>query len=172
MTNTWQCKLNSLLQNPPEREKRSQRISLIGIGYELGGDDAAGIQLIRRLHTELSDLATLQLIEAGTAPENITGAVRRFLPDQILLLDAADFSGSPGEIAWLDWKDTTGFSASTHSLPLHVFASYLHLELNCPVSLIGIQPLSLEFAAPLSPAVDLAIDELVSHLKLLLVDPD
>lgn len=171
MINTWQCKLSSLLQIPPESENCSRRISLIGIGYELGGDDAAGIALIHRLQTQLPDLATLQLIEAGTAPENITGAVRRFRPDRILLVDAADFSGSPGQIELLDWKDTVGFSASTHSLPLHVFAQYLSSEMNCPVTLIGIQPLSLEFAAPLSAPVNQAVDKLISQLTLLVCPP-
>lgn len=157
-----------MLQRQPDQENRILRISLIGIGYELGGDDAAGIILIRRLKTVLAEQERLQLIEAGTAPENITGAVRRFQPDLVVLFDAADFYAQPGEIAILDWRDTTGFSASTHSLPLHVFAAYLNSELDCPVELVGIQPFSLTFDEPLFAPVDQAIQTLVSKLTTLL----
>ena len=171
MTNTWQCKLSSLLQNPPDLAGRPLRISLIGIGNELGGDDAAGVIFIRRLQAEIPRSGTLQMIEAGAAPENFTGAARHFRPDLILLVDAADFGAEAGEIALLDWRDAAGFSASTHSLPLHVLAAYLAAELNCPVHLVGVQPLSLEFNAPLSASVDQAIQELVAEFKALLTRP-
>ena len=168
MKNSWQLKLSSLLQKQPDPANRPLRISLIGIGYELGGDDAAGVEIICRLKANLPAQNSLQLLDAGTAPENITGAVRRFQPDRIVLFDAADFGASPGEINLLDWRETTGFSASTHSLPLHIFAAYLSSELNCPVHLMGIQPLSLEFDTPLSPPVDRAVQEIIASMKEIL----
>jgi len=153
------------LQKQPDPTDRPRRLSLIGIGNELGGDDAAGVAVIQRLQAVLSDRNALQLINAGAAPENITGAVRRFQPTAIVLFDAADFGGEPGEVSLLDWRDTTGFSASTHSLPLHVFAAYLSGELGCPVVLVGIQPLSLDFDAPLSLPVEQAVDGIVTEIQ-------
>ncbi|HWQ83764.1 MAG TPA: hypothetical protein VN363_04310, partial [Anaerolineales bacterium] len=85
MKNSWQLRISSLLQKQSDQADRPQRISLIGIGYELGGDDAAGVVVIQRLQKSLPAREPFQLIEAGTAPENVTGAVRRFQPDQIVL---------------------------------------------------------------------------------------
>ncbi len=170
MKNSWQHRLRSLLQKQPEPADRPQRLSLIGIGNELGGDDAAGVAAIQRLQAVLSDRKVLQLINAGAAPENVTGAVRRFQPGAIVMFDAADFEGQPGEVRLLDWRETTGFSASTHSLPLHVFSAYLSSELDCPVILLGIQPLHLDFDSPLSPPVERAVDEIVATFLEILAD--
>jgi len=148
----------------PENEQL--RLSVIGIGNEFGGDDGAGLEVIRRLKAILPD--QYQLIEAGTAPENVTGAVRRFQPNQILLIDAADFGSEPGEISFLDWADTTGFGASTHSLPLKVFAGYLDDQLHCQVSLLGIQPASLSFDAPLSGPVERAVQKIADCFHIVL----
>lgn len=112
----------------------------------------------------------LQLINAGTAPENITGAVRRFRPDWILLVDAIDAGLPPGSISWLDPQAIEGFSASTHTLPLQVVAQYLGTELLCPVDLIGIQSQSLEFAAPLTPSVENAANQVAASLLRILRD--
>lgn len=170
MKNSWQLRLRSLLQKQPDPADRAERLSLIGIGNELGGDDAAGVAVIQRLQAVLSDRSSLQLVNAGAAPENITGAVRRFQPGAIVLFDAADFGEQPGGVSLLDWRETTGFSASTHSLPLHVFSAYLSSELDCPVFLVGIQPLHLDFDAPLSPPVEQAVDEIVANILEILAD--
>ena len=160
MKNSWERKLKSLLEKRSFPENEQLRLSVIGIGNEFGGDDGAGLEVIRRLKVILPDQAQYQLIEAGTAPENVTGAVRRFQPNQILLIDAADFGSDPGEISFLDWADTTGFSISTHSLPLKVFAGYLEDQLHCQVSLLGIQPAILSFDAPLSGPVEHAVQKI------------
>lgn len=175
MKNSWQHRLHSQLLKEHDPADRPLRLSLIGIGNELGGDDAVGVAVIQRLQAALPDQPALQLVNAGAAPENITGAVRRFQPGAIVLFDAADFGGQPGEVSLLDWRDTTGFSASTHSLPLHVFSAYLSSELACPVILVGIQPLHLDFAAPLSAPVEQAVGEIVAHLQQILapnISPD
>ena len=40
-------------------------------------------------------------MEAGPAPENFTGPLRRFRPDLVLLVDAAQMDAEPGTIGWL-----------------------------------------------------------------------
>lgn len=95
----------------------------------------------------------------------LTGAVRRFQPEHILLFDVADFGGKPGEVTLLDWQETSGFSASTHSLPLGVLSAYLNSELNCPVQLVGIQPPGLDFDTPLSNPVKKSVQEIVTAIQ-------
>ncbi len=68
------------------------------------------------------------------------------------MIDAAQMNESPGTIRAIEWQDTIGLSASTHTLPLNVIAQYLVTDLGCDVVVIGIQPQDNAFDAPLSPA--------------------
>jgi len=104
------------------------------------------------------------ILEAGLAPENCTGAVRRFAPDWVILADAAQWGGKAGEILWADSKDAAGWSGSTHTLPLSMLAEYLAAELGCRILIAGIQPACLDFGAPLSPEVEQAVENLVEAL--------
>ncbi len=142
----------------------------MGVGQEFGGDDAAGILVARRLLSAARD--DVLIIEAGAAPENQTGALRKFAPDLVVFVDAAQMNAEAGTIRWLDWRDTTGISASTHTLPPYMLAQYLTAELGCEVALIGIQPMSNAFDAPPSAAVMDAVEQVVDGLSQLLVGSD
>ena len=93
------------------------------------------------------------MIEGGHAPENCTGAIRRFAPDLVILVDAAEMGDPPGTIRWLDWHEAVGLDASTHSLPPSMVARYLAAELSCEVALIGIQVQDTSLGAGISPPV-------------------
>lgn len=109
-------------------------------------------------------------IDAGSAPENFTGALRRFAPDLALLIDAAQMDEAPGAVRWLAWPDVDGFDASTHTLPLRLVAQYLSDELGCQAALIGIQPADTSIDAPLSPDAQAAVDEVVMVIQSHLLD--
>ncbi len=105
------------------------------------------------------------LVEAGLAPENFAGTLRRFQPDLVVLIDAAEMGLPAGSLACLDWREASGWSASTHTLPLSVLSSYLVSELGCRVMILGIQPGQLAMDQPLSQPVEMAIDEAVAGLQ-------
>lgn len=149
---SWQEALRADLQRL-EKDDRPTRLAVLGIGHELYGDDAIGIKLVETLQASIPAVEDLLALVGGSAPENLTGALRRFQPDMVLLVDAALMGLPPGQAAWLDWRNTTGFSASTHTLPLHILASFLESDLGCTVALLGIQPERTDCGAPLSPAV-------------------
>lgn len=122
---------------------RPTRVAIVGIGNELSGDDAAGIAVTRALHSKLRNhpmAPSFSIIEAGTAPENITATLRRFDADLVVLVDAAQMDQAPGTVRWCDAESAEGFGASTHTLPLNLFALYLQSEIGCEVKLLGIQP--------------------------------
>jgi len=104
------------------------------------------------------------VIEAGQAPENITAELRRFSPQVVLMIDAAQMDIEPGQIAWIPWEITTGMSASSHSLPLSMLARYLELEFSCRVYLLGIQPVQNVPYGDMSLSVQFAIDDIVQTL--------
>lgn len=151
------------------------RVAVMGIGNELNGDDAAGVLSARALSASLKGSAAntesdpnLLVIEAGAAPENFTGPLRRFQPDLVLLIDAADLDSTPGTIEWIDIQDADGLSASTHTLPPSVFATFLINELNCQVAVMGIQVKQVEFDQPPSSEILATVLELSRELAVIL----
>lgn len=153
-------------KNPKnDRTTPDLHTAVVGIGSELNGDDAAGIHVARELSKAAGFPAHFLAIEGGSIPENASGQLRRFKPDLVILVDAADLGVQPGIIGWLEKDQIDGMSASSHTLPLSVLGGYLESELNCRVEYLGIQPKQLEFAAELSPEVADAVQEIVSVFK-------
>ncbi|MBN1564706.1 MAG: hydrogenase 3 maturation endopeptidase HyCI [Anaerolineae bacterium] len=153
----WTVKLKQAL-NP------GQRIAILGVGHELRGDDAAGVLVARELHTALPAHDNLLIIEAGPLPENHTGALRRFAPDVVVLVDAALMQAEAGAVNWIDWRIIAGGGPSTHTLPLHVFARYVEDEFGCTVHIIGIQPENNALLAELSEPVQMAVQSVVGEI--------
>jgi len=158
----WQADLRASLT--PTAADGSLRLALMGIGHELCGDDAAGLELAARLRAAAGPRDGLLILEAGPAPENFTGPLRRFRPDLVLLVDAAQMDAAPGTLAWVDPCAVQGISASTHTLPLDLLSIYLRSELGCQVALLGIQPGQTFENAPLSAPVRAAVETLLAAL--------
>ena len=139
------------------------KVAVVGVGQLLRGDDAAGVIVARRLKARGLPEDWL-VVDAGPAPESCTGLLRKFGPEQVLFVDAAEMGLTPGAIRWLDPRESEGCGASTHSLPLGVVAEYLADELSCDVRLLGIQPADDEIGASLTPAVSAAVRGVVTLL--------
>lgn len=172
---SWQERLRAALLTAAKAD-RPPRVALVGIGHELCGDDAVGLRLAAMLRSRFSAAGHVLVIEAGPAPENFTSVLRAFKPDLILFLDSALMEEQPGSVRWLNWQDTEGLSASTHTLPLHILAAFLVSELHCSLGLIGIQPAQTFALAPLTPpvraAAELVATTLVGSLSLPGVAPN
>jgi hydrogenase 3 maturation protease len=154
-------------------------VAVVGVGQEINGDDAAGVKvaqaLVNRQRAGSSDAPrpapfSLLMVEAAHAPENCTGAIRRFAPDLVILVDAAEMGDPPGTVRWLDWREAAGLNTSTHSLPASMVARYLVGELSCEVALIGIQVQDTSLGAGISPAVRRAIRSVSRGLTMLLLE--
>lgn len=153
----------------PERRFLNRRVAVMGIGNELRGDDAAGVLVVRSLALAAPD--HMLVIDAGLAPENQTAALRRFQPDLVLIVDAAEIGEEPGGVRWLSWQETDGLTASTHTTPPSLVGRFLAESLSCEVVLIGIQPHDTSFAAPLSDHVAAAINAVTASIKALFGAP-
>ena len=167
--NSWQISLSQLLQQLTSESGEPPRVAIVGIGNQMRNDDAAGMLVAREIQhrAQAADAGHLLIIQAGHAPENVTGELRSFAPNLILLIDAAEMGDVPGAICWIPIQSIEGMSASTHSLPLSMLARYLTLDLNCMVAIIGIQPKSNDFGEIVSAEVSNAIDEIVEEISSL-----
>ncbi|MCS7060733.1 MAG: hydrogenase 3 maturation endopeptidase HyCI [Anaerolineae bacterium] len=154
-----------------QRREQPVRVSVVGLGSELHGDDAAGLWVVRALMRQQSAAPSyVQVVEAGTAPENVVGLLRRFAPHLVIFVDAAEpvHDALPGTVRWIDWRTTEGVSASTHTLPLSVVCAYLADQLGCEVALIGIQVVSLNADRRPSLPVRRAVRRVTAGLSVLL----
>jgi hydrogenase 3 maturation protease len=142
----------------------------MGIGNEMRGDDIAGIVVIRNLVDLFSTTPApnLLLVEAAHAPENHTGPIRKFSPDLVILIDMAQMDETPGTVRWLTWQETTGISASTHTMPPYMLARYLTAVTTTEVALIGIQPAHTNLGEPMSNEMETAVSEVTSSLATVL----
>jgi hydrogenase 3 maturation protease len=132
---------------------------LLGVGNELLGDDGLGPYLARNFAAP-GWLA----LDCGTVPENFTALVKRYRPERLVLVDAAEMSLAPGEFRRLKLEQVDTMFISTHTIPISQLISYL--EGYCgEVILIGVQPKRLELGAGLSEEVLRGIERLITILK-------
>jgi hydrogenase 3 maturation protease len=166
LPDTWKASLRLLLKQLTSKLANLPRIAVLGVGNQFRSDDGAGVLIALALSNRefAKDTEHFLIIEAGHAPENTTGELRKFAPDLVLIIDAAEMGQQPGAIQWIPEEAIDGMSASTHSLPLSLLARYLRLDLNCTVTLLGIQPGSNEVDNGISPEVLRAIQEIVEEL--------
>jgi hydrogenase 3 maturation protease len=120
------------------------------------GDDACGLIVAELLKKCRPHSRKLKVFIGATAPENLTGAIRTFKPDHVILVDAADFKKKPGTIRLLKPGEVQGSCFCTHQLPLQILAEYLATSIGCRVAIIGIQAKTLDFGSVISPQVEKA----------------
>ena len=160
-----------LIRNLSRTQKNNRfslpRTCLIGVGNDLRGDDSVGLMVARTLlsHLQTTDSpAHLLVVEGGLAPENVTGRLRTFQPEIVILIDAAHMDETPGTIQWIPLDAIDGVSASSHSLPLSMLASYIAVEMGCEVFVLGIQPMHNAVDTVLTAPVRFAMDEIVKEM--------
>lgn len=125
------------------------KVVYLGIGNVLRGDDGIGPELVARLSEK-----GVCTVDAGTVPENYIRPVARLDPDTVVIVDAVHLEREPGAVELLDRNQimgSTGFT--THSLSPVMFMERLEEETGARVVMLAIQPGTIEFGAPLSPAV-------------------
>ena len=153
------------------RQSRLKRIAIIGVGNSLNGDDALGPHVARLLTEAAGQRASgghFLILDAGPSPEAFSGPLRRFAPEMIIMVDAAELGQPPGSIEWFDWSAAQGMSASTHTLPPSLLARFLVEELGCRMVLLGIQPKQLMLDGGESPEVIAAVNLVAQALATLL----
>jgi hydrogenase 3 maturation protease len=170
LPSSWKTSLRRLLAQQTDSSARAVKIAILGIGNTYRSDDAAGVLVARALAESriIRDLEHVLVMDGGHAPENRTAELRRFAPEIILLIDAAEMNDAPGAVRWIDVDELDGMSASTHSMPLSMLAKYLTLELQCDVKLLGIQPRSNDVGEKVDADVLRATNDLVGKLENLL----
>ena len=125
-----------------------RRVVLVGVGNPMRADDGVGPKIIELL--EEKPLNNVLLINSETVPESFTSKVTGYNPTHVLLIDAANFRGKVGDTKLITSGQIGGQAVSTHSLPLTIFINVIENALDLEVVLLGIQPNTINFFAPMT----------------------
>lgn len=135
----------------------TRRLSIVCVGNELNGDDGAGPILYEKIRDLQNE--RLQLIDAKTVPENFLGPIVEFRPDVVLVVDAADFGGAPGEWRFIKEEEIGNFSVSSHGGNLGLIERFLKGK-GIQTRFLGIQPRQTAIGTSVSPDVAQSVDAL------------
>jgi hydrogenase 3 maturation protease len=145
--------LKTLLKN---RLSGAGSVVVLGVGSSLRADDAAGLLVAENLKSLLKHRSLsrrVKIILGCTAPENMTGEIRRFKPTHVIIVDCAQMGRKAGTSLLIEPEAINGVSFSTHQLPLEIFIRYLSQEIGCDSVVVGMEPKNIKFGTVVSPAV-------------------
>jgi hydrogenase 3 maturation protease len=146
-----------LARHLEKKLKNTKKVAVLGIGSDLRQDDVAGMMVTSILAERISRHkpgGRLKIFDGATAPENLTGEIRKFKPSVVIIVDSAQIGQRPGTILVLDPLDIgDSVTFSTHKLPAKILMDYFARSIRCRVILIGIQPSGLSFGKKPSGAV-------------------
>ncbi len=128
----------------------SGKVIILGIGNTLRSDDGAGSILASRIKDKLS----FKVFDSGPTPENYLEKIIKEKPDNLVILDAADFGGSPGEYRVIEAEElrTVNFF-STHNASITLTINYLKNSIKADIIILIIQPKTIAFSDNLSEEV-------------------
>jgi hydrogenase 3 maturation protease len=144
--------------------KNASQTVLLAVGSDLRSDDIAG-QLVAE---NLKPNDKLQVLLGGTAPENLTGQIKRLKPSHLIIVDAAEMKEPVGTVQIIASANIGGHAFSTHALPLKVMIDFLLADCPCEVVVIAIQPRSVKFGGPVDPAVSRAAKAVAQLINAIL----
>ena len=136
------------------------RVCLLGIGNRYHHDEAVGPYLAEALETR----PDYDVIDAGITPEDYIETTAHKHPDTILMVDATDFGGEPGEVRLLYPEHVNYSGVSKQAGSLRQLAEFLQVRTHARIGLLAVQPADLTDGKGLSPSVSKTLDDLLDTL--------
>lgn len=134
---------------------------IITVGNTLRADDGVGPFIGEKL---ARPGARFKLINAFDRPENVVDDAVNLNPGKVIIIDAANFGGKPGEVRIIPSGNIHESSFLTHSFPLRVIAGIIQEDTGAETVFLGIQPKRMDYGEGLSPEVAGAADGIVKYL--------
>jgi hydrogenase maturation protease len=152
-------------------------ILILGIGNPLAGDDGFGVEVVRRLRSRVN-WSAVELLDGGSSGIYLLPCLEG--RSHILVIDAVNFGGSPGEIVRLNAGDVPAFigmKLSEHQVTFHEVLALSGLMNIRPREflLIGAQPRKTLWGEGLSTELQVAAEivatEVINQIQIWLDNP-
>ncbi|WP_421209900.1 HyaD/HybD family hydrogenase maturation endopeptidase [Aeromonas enteropelogenes] len=146
---------------------------ILGVGNLLLSDEAVGVRIVEALGREYRFAPGIELLDGGTAGMELLEAMAS--RDHIILADAVRSGNPPGTVVTLKDEEIPtlfGRKLSPHQLGLADVLSALHMTGESPkrLTLIGVEPESLDPHIGLTPVVAAAMEEAKGRILTLLAE--
>jgi hydrogenase 3 maturation protease len=133
------------------------KVIILGIGNTLRSDDGAGSVLVSRI----KDSVPFLVWDAGVSPENYLNRIIKEKPDNLVIIDTADFGGKAGELRVVEADGIkTSNLFSTHNASLSLLINYLQSHIKTDIIVVIIQPKTIALGEALSPEVSATLNSL------------
>ncbi|MGQ9800297.1 MAG: hydrogenase maturation protease [Candidatus Saccharicenans sp.] len=130
-----------------------ERLLVLGTGNALKADDAAGLLVASLLERGLSRRQKLRIkiLRVYELIDSYHRRIKRLHPSHLIVIDAVDMGRRPGSI--MVTRLELGQKKEKISSEFYLLLEKLAAESACRIYLVGIQPDSLDFGHPITPAV-------------------
>ncbi len=146
----------------------ARRIVVLGLGNILNRDEGAGVYAVKELEKILPEgwKEQVELVDGGVLGMDLLPCVEG--ATHLLILDAADLQGQPGEIREFSGEALKTFfmgKISWHQLGFQEVLEVARVRGHYPgqVHLIGVQPGNMEVGLGLSEKLVLSVKEMASR---------
>lgn len=142
-------------------------VAVVGLGNLILSDEGVGVHVVRRFAEDYVVPADVAVIDGGTSAIDLLDQLVD--AEHIVFVDAARIGGSPGRVAVFKGVDLPVWfrqRMSPHQIGLADLMATLSLMDHAPksVTLIGIEPDSVELGTELTPAVLIGSAEALGRL--------
>lgn len=143
------------------------KVTIVGVGNKLLQDDGVGVHAIEKLRECFEFPEDVSIIDGGTMGLDLLPFIED--ADRLLLVDAIDLKKEPGTLGIIEDKEIPAViktKVSPHQIGLNDLFSVMKLLGNEPggVTVIGIQPASIQTGTDLSPRIQQGLDELINAI--------
>lgn len=153
------------MTGPAGTKPENRVVVVLGMGNALLSDDGVGIHALAAIRASGRLPKAARLVDGGTAGPSLLQAVAGC--DGLLVLDAADVGGEPGEVVRLDLhaglRGSGPAMRTVHDEALATLLGDLVILGEFPerAVLLGVQPASVTVGTTLSPSVARAVETVV-----------
>jgi hydrogenase maturation protease len=143
------------------------RIVVLGIGNILMSDEGVGVRTVEELARRYDLPPEVEVIDGGCSGMEMLGDLAR--ADHVVIVDAVEAGLQPASLVTLHGDEVPAFftaKLSPHQVGLCDVLAALKLTDESPgdLTLIGVQPMSLDLAMELSPQVAAILPNIVARV--------
>lgn len=143
------------------------KVAIVGVGNILLQDEGVGVQAIEKLRERFEFPEDVSIIDGGTMGLDLLPFIED--TDRLILIDAIDLKKEPGSIGIIEDKKVPAVmktKISPHQIGLSDLFAVMRLLEKEPerISVIGVQPKSVQTGTELSAQVRQSLNDLIGAI--------
>lgn len=148
---------------------KGSKALVLGLGNILLSDEGLGVRVVQRLQERYRLSPEIQVMDGGTLGLDLLPYLEGV--DHLLVIDALEMGEEPGTMARLVGEEvpaSLSVKISPHQMGLADLLAAARLQDSYPqeITLLGMQPGSIDTGLDLSPSVEAQVDRLIDEVLM------